>query len=77
MHPESESNQDKEKYKMFGPKMGTWSVESKTDTRWNKLGRALGLVCENGPKEMKDWIEECKKIFGEPPKDLTWSFFKD
>jgi hypothetical protein len=62
---------------MFGPKMGSWSVHSESDPRWNKSGRAEGLCCMGGPQEMKDWIEECKKKYGEPPADATMSFMKD
>jgi hypothetical protein len=63
---------------MFGgPKMGTWTVRSKTDPRWNNSGRALGLVCWGGPEEMQDWITKCKKEFGEPPEDAEMSFWKD
>lgn len=62
---------------MFGPKMGTWSVYSKSDSRWNKSGRASGLVCTGGPQKMKDWIKECKEKYGDPPEDATMSFMKD
>ena len=62
---------------MFGPKMGSWSVSSKIDSRWNKSGRAYGLVCNGGPSEMQDWINECKKNYGEPPDDCYKSFYKD
>jgi hypothetical protein len=30
-----------------------------------------------GPQEMQDWIEECKKKYGEPPADATGIFMKD
>jgi hypothetical protein len=63
--------------RMFGPKMGTWSIHSEKDKRWNKSGRAPGLVCGGGPSEMQDWIEECKKKYGEPPGDCTMEFWKD
>lgn len=62
---------------MFGPRMGTWRVHSKSDPRWNKSGRAKGLCCDGGPKEMANWIEECKKKYGDPPKDATKEFWKD
>lgn len=62
---------------MFGPKEGSWSVESKSDPRWNKEGRGFGLVCEGGPKEMQDWIEFCMKEYGKPPPDTYRSFMKD
>ena len=62
---------------MFGPKMGTWRVNSNRDKRWNKTGRGCGLVCTGGPEEMYDWIEKCKEKYGEPPEDCTVSFHKD
>ncbi|MBA7604556.1 hypothetical protein ES703_11681 [subsurface metagenome] len=62
---------------MFGPKMGTWWVHSKSDPRWNKSGRAEGLCCTGGPQEMQDWIDECKRQYGEPPKDAKMGFMKD
>jgi hypothetical protein len=58
---------------MFGgARMGTWTVDSEKDARWNNSGRAVGLVCEGGPKEMQDWIDECKKKYGKPPDDLDY-----
>jgi hypothetical protein len=62
---------------MFGPKMGAWTIRSIKDPRWNNNGRADGLVCEGGPKEMKDWVKSCKEKYGESPEDLMWSFWKD
>jgi hypothetical protein len=62
---------------MFGPKMGSWYVYSISDIRWNKSGRAAGLVMLGGPQEMQDWINECKKEFGNPPEDCTCGFMKD
>jgi len=62
---------------MFGPKMGTWWVQSKEDPRWNKTGRAAGLVCMGGPPEMQEWIDECKKKYGKPPADCEVGFMKD
>lgn len=62
---------------MFGPKMGTWWVRSKTDPRWNKDGRGLGLVSSGGPGELHDWIEQCQKEFGDPPADAEMGFMKD
>ena len=60
-----------------GPKIGTWTVHSDINPRWNKSGRGYGLVTEGGPDEMKGWIKECRKNFGEPPRDTTQSFWKD
>jgi hypothetical protein len=62
---------------MFGPKMGTWYVHSAADPRWNKSGRAEGLVCLGGPQEMHNWINECKRKYGEPPEDAEMGFMKD
>ena len=60
-----------------GPRMGSWSVSSKKDPRWNATGRAMGLVCCGGPPEIQEWIEACKKKFGKPPDDLQYGFMKD
>ena len=62
---------------IFGTKLGTWATHSDKDPRWNQSGRATGLICGGGPKEMKDWIQSCKEKYGESPDDLTWSFWKD
>jgi len=62
---------------MFGPRMGTWSVYSESDSRWNKSGRAAGLVCTGGPQEMRDWIKECREKYGSPPDDAVMSFMKN
>lgn len=62
---------------MFGPKMGTWSVNSKLDPRWNASGRAHGLVCLGGPQDAHMWIEHCKEKYGEQPTDLMMGFMKD
>jgi hypothetical protein len=62
---------------MFGPKMGSWGVESKKDPRWNKTGRGEGLVCTGGPSEMHVWVDECKKNYGKVPDDAEYWFYKD
>ena len=62
---------------IFGPRMGSWSVHSDTDPRWNKEGRDYGLVCNGGPRVMRDWVDHCKKTLGEIPEDCTSSFYKD
>ena len=62
---------------MFGPKMGTWEVNSKKDSRWNKSGRVYGCVTTGGTDEMRTWIKQCKEKYGDPPDDATESFFKD
>ena len=62
---------------LFGPKIGTWSVHSKKDSRWNNSGRGYGLVTSGGPAEISKWIKKCKEELGEPPNDLTIIFCKD
>lgn len=62
---------------MIAPKQGTWWVVSKKDPRWNKSGRGVGLASTGGPEEMKQWIESCRKKYGEPPKDCEHGFMKD
>lgn len=62
---------------MFGPKMGTWYVQSKIDPRWNNTGRGYGLVTTGGPSEMSTWLEDCRKKYGSPPIDITVGFMKD
>jgi hypothetical protein len=61
---------------MFGAKMGAWYVICKSDPRWNMQGDAEGLCCGGGPQEMRDWIDKCKKNFGEPPDDAKQGFMK-
>lgn len=61
---------------MFAPKPGRWWVQCKTDPRWNKSGRGCALV-NLGPKEMWDWIEQCKEKYGQPPNDAQMGFMKD
>lgn len=56
---------------MSGPKMGSWSVHSESDPRWNKSGRT------GGPDEMGKWIEKCKNKYGDPPDDTTMGFLRD
>jgi len=62
---------------MFGPKMGTWWVESKLDPRWNTNGKGYGLVVTGGPGEINQWIAQCEKTFGKKPDDLEIGFMKD
>lgn len=62
---------------IFGPKMGSWQVHSDKDPRWNKLGRSYGLVTGGGPLEMREWIKECNKKYGDPPDDTKQNFMKD
>jgi len=62
---------------IFGPKLGMWTVHSDKDPRWNRSGCGYDLVTGGGPQEMKDWIEECKRNFGDSPDDCTMEFWKD
>jgi hypothetical protein len=57
--------------------MGTWTVHSDLDPRWNKVGRGEGAITSGGPEGIKDWIKQAGELYGEKPKDLTWSFWKD
>lgn len=54
---------------------GYWSLSSKSDPRWNcgGYGYVGGLII---PQDCQKRIEELKKILGEPPKDLEWSYDK-
>lgn len=62
---------------MVGPKMGSWWVICKSDLRWDKSGRACGLVMLGGPQEMQEWIRQCTMKYGEPPEDIEIGFVKD
>jgi len=62
---------------MFGPRMGSWWVYSKIDSRWNNNGRGEGFVTTGGPSDIYDWIDKCKELFGEEPDDLKAGFMKD
>lgn len=62
---------------MFGPKPGTWSIESQSDPRWNKYGRSMMLVTAGYPPDAQAWIDECKRLYGKPPDDLAYSCMKD
>lgn len=63
---------------IFGPKPGTWSLDSESDPRWNCSGRCCSLCCLGIPKEAKEALETLKKqLHKDPPEDLYWSFYKD
>lgn len=55
---------------------GSWWLQSKSDPRWNASGRAAvgGFVM---PEACKQKLEELKRRFGEPPRDLKWGYMKD
>jgi hypothetical protein len=54
---------------------GAWFVNSEIDPRWNKTGEC-SVGCFDMPEPCKEWIEQCKKSFGNPPKDCKWSYCK-
>ena len=58
-------------------KIGTWSVHSDLDPRWNKSGRKEWLCSAGYPPEVKAWIKECEAKYGKFPKDATYEFMKD
>lgn len=45
-----------------------WKVHSDTDSRWNKEGICFVDSVFN-VLQMNEWLEECKKKFGEAPCD--------
>ena len=63
---------------MFNPmRMGSWSVSSASDPRWNMSGDGLvgGMVI---PPDAAWAIREREKALGvKPPADLTYSYMKD
>lgn len=59
---------------MFGPKMGSWWVNSVSDPRWNSSGRGYGLVCCGDQYDAHTWIESCQEKYGDPPVDLEMGF---
>ena len=64
---------------MFGPKMGTYTLSSESDSRFNMTFRREGFACTSIP----GWIlaEVAKKAvelkMERPPEDLSCSFMKD
>ena len=61
---------------MFGPKKGIWWVHSDLEPIWNNSGEAIGSGVA-GCREMYEWVEHCKSLYGETPTDLTLGFMKD
>lgn len=53
----------------------SWWIRSESDSRWNcdGEGTCIGMIC----LELDNKLEELKKNFGEPPKDVTVGFMKD
>lgn len=62
---------------MFGPKLGSWWINSKSDPRWNASGEGYGLVSTGGPGEMYDEVKKIReRLNEEPPEDLEVGFHK-
>ena len=62
---------------MFGPKPGSWWLSSNEDSRWNCSGDSPFVGGFTMPDECEAKLEELKKKYGEPPKDLEWGYMKD
>jgi hypothetical protein len=56
---------------------GSWTLESKTDPRWNCSGNSPSVGMFALPQEAKDKLDELTKQFGEPPEDLEWGYTKN
>jgi hypothetical protein len=57
-------------------KNGVWMFSSKTDPRWDCDGKgfvSFGSICGKA----QDKLQKLKKKYGEPPKDLEYTFEKD
>jgi hypothetical protein len=65
--------------RILAPKPGTWYFHSESDPRWRASGRAKvgGAAFGLMPEEAKQEIERLKKLYGEPPTDLTYGYYKD
>ena len=55
---------------------GDWWVRSEKDPRWNKIKEdvLVGGFCMT--PDMKEYLEEMKKKYGDPPDDLTFEYMK-
>jgi len=61
---------------MFGPKLGTWYLSSKSDPRWNIRGKAFVggfAMCSECLLALNDF----KRQYGAPPEDLEHGYMKD
>ena len=56
---------------------GTWWVYSEKSPRWNRQGHTNCIAMGFQPKEVKDAIDELKKLYGKIPSDLTVYYDKD
>lgn len=61
---------------LHGIRAGFWSITSEKDPRWNAEGEEeyLSVMCM--PDSAKNHLENCKKLYGDPPSDLEYSCFK-
>jgi hypothetical protein len=62
---------------LFGPREGSWWVNSNSDSRWN--GRGTGFVGGFGiPADAQRFIDQKKQeLKEEPPDDLEYGYMKD
>ena len=64
---------------MFGGfRGGVWGFHSEKDPRWNVSRHIDCWACTAGmPPEAEEELKRLKKEYGEQPKDLEFSFFKE
>jgi len=64
---------------MFGPKMGIYTLQSKSDPRFNKEWERIGAATAGVSIWMDEWIKKkCKELGLENfPADLMFSFHKN
>lgn len=60
-----------------GSDSGSWSIYSKKDPHWRAYGTSEFVGGFKMPRECKEKLQELKKLYGEPPDDLEWSYMKD
>ena len=60
----------------FGGSSGTLVGKQQDHPRWNADGNSTvgGLVM---PSSAQEWIDACKRKFGDPPADCEWGILKD
>lgn len=58
-------------------KAGIWTLESKTDARWNAQGRTSQLNMLSMPMECYDKLAELREKLGQQPDDLEIILEKD
>lgn len=57
-------------------KIGSWSVISKKDPRWNCNGRDI-VGGFDMPRRCREKLKELEALYGKPPDDLEYSYMKD